>query len=278
MVVVSRADRDARPSSSRPSTRWRTTPAAVEDCKVWLLKQKQTQDWKTTKRRPTPSTRCCCAAPMCWLGEAGRGGARRRAGARRRSRRGGRDSTSAASPRRRSRQSSRPYGQEVRCRRGVGQHPLQYFEDMSRIRPYAGTPAHFEEGVVRAGEPGAGGAALHAVTGPGPGRRRADREDRAAASTATWSTSTSRTTGQRRPEPTNVLSGPPVQDGLGYYEQTRDAASHFFHPLPAEGDLLVRVSARVQHRGRYQTGIAQVQCMYAPEFNSHSESLALDVR
>lgn len=22
---------------------------AVEDCKVWLLKQKQTQDWKTTK-------------------------------------------------------------------------------------------------------------------------------------------------------------------------------------------------------------------------------------
>src|SRR5207245_246941 len=23
--------------------------AAVEDCKVWLLKQKQTQDWKTTK-------------------------------------------------------------------------------------------------------------------------------------------------------------------------------------------------------------------------------------
>ena len=24
-------------------------PKAVEDCKVWLLKQKQTQDWKTTK-------------------------------------------------------------------------------------------------------------------------------------------------------------------------------------------------------------------------------------
>ena len=22
---------------------------AVEECKVWLLKQKQTQDWKTTK-------------------------------------------------------------------------------------------------------------------------------------------------------------------------------------------------------------------------------------
>jgi hypothetical protein len=30
---------------------------AVEDCKVWLIKQKQTQDWKTTK-----ATADACAA------------------------------------------------------------------------------------------------------------------------------------------------------------------------------------------------------------------------
>jgi uncharacterized protein YfaS (alpha-2-macroglobulin family) len=36
-------------------------------------------------------------------------------------------------------------------------------------------------------------------------------------------------------------------------------------------------SLRVQHQGVYQTGMAQIQCMYAPEFNSHSESLALTV-
>jgi hypothetical protein len=35
---------------------------------------------------------------------------------------------------------------------------------------------------------------------------------------------------------------------------------------------------RVQHRGAYQTGIAQVQCMYAPEFNSHSKSVELEVK
>jgi hypothetical protein len=33
----------------------------------------------------------------------------------------------------------------------------------------------------------------------------------------------------------------------------------------------------VQHRGDYQTGIAEIQCMYAPEFNSHSESIRLQV-
>ena len=27
----------------------------------------------------------------------------------------------------------------------------------------------------------------------------------------------------------------------------------------------------------YQTGMAEIQCMYAPEFNSHSESLPLKV-
>jgi hypothetical protein len=33
----------------------------------------------------------------------------------------------------------------------------------------------------------------------------------------------------------------------------------------------------VQHRGQYQSGMAEIQCMYAPEFNSHSESFLLKV-
>jgi hypothetical protein len=37
-------------------------------------------------------------------------------------------------------------------------------------------------------------------------------------------------------------------------------------------------ATRVQLRGEYQTGIASIECMYAPEFNSHSESLRLTVR
>ena len=45
-----------------------------------------------------------------------------------------------------------------------------------------------------------------------------------------------------------------------------------------KGTYVFEYSTRVQLRGQYQTGMASIQCMYAPEFNSHSESLALVVR
>lgn len=78
-------------------------------------------------------------------------------------------------------------------------------------------------------------------------------------------------------EPVNVLSGYRYQDGLGYYESTRDAASHFFIEYLRKGTYVFEYSSRVQLRGDYQTGMAQVQCMYAPEFNSHSQSIRLQV-
>jgi hypothetical protein len=78
-------------------------------------------------------------------------------------------------------------------------------------------------------------------------------------------------------EPVNVLSQYKYQDGLAYYESTRDTASHFFIDYLPKGVYIFEYSTRVQHRGEYQTGIADIQCMYAPEFNSHSESIALIV-
>jgi hypothetical protein len=78
-------------------------------------------------------------------------------------------------------------------------------------------------------------------------------------------------------EPVNVLSRYKYQDGLAYYESTRDTATHFFIDYLPKGVYVFEYSTRVQHRGAYQTGIAEIQCMYAPEFNSHSESLPLKV-
>jgi len=78
-------------------------------------------------------------------------------------------------------------------------------------------------------------------------------------------------------EPVNVLSQYKYQDGLAYYESTRDTASHFFIDYLPKGIYVFEYSTRVQHRGEYQTGVAQIQCMYAPEFNSHSESIPLTV-
>ena len=78
-------------------------------------------------------------------------------------------------------------------------------------------------------------------------------------------------------EPVNVLSGYRWQDGLGYYEVTRDAATHFFiDSLPA-GTHVLETSARIQHAGIYQSGIAEIRCLYAPEFNAHSGSTTIEV-
>ena len=79
-------------------------------------------------------------------------------------------------------------------------------------------------------------------------------------------------------EPVTVLSRYKYQDGLGYYESTRDTAIHFFIDYLPKGVYVFEYSTRVQHRGQYQTGVAEIQFLYAPEFNSHSESLPLVVR
>ena len=77
-------------------------------------------------------------------------------------------------------------------------------------------------------------------------------------------------------EPVNVLSQFKFQDGLGYYESTRDTASHFFISYLPKGNYVFEYTTRVVHRGRYQTGFASIECMYAPEFGGHSESLWVD--
>jgi len=72
-------------------------------------------------------------------------------------------------------------------------------------------------------------------------------------------------------EPENVLSGYRWKSGLGYYESTRDLASHFFISHLRKGTYVFEYPVRVVHRGDFSTGIATIQCMYAPEFTSHSE-------
>ena len=78
-------------------------------------------------------------------------------------------------------------------------------------------------------------------------------------------------------EPVNVISRYKWQDGIGYYEATKDAASHFYIDYLAKGTYVFEYELRVQLAGQYQTGMAEIMCMYAPEFNSHSESFMLNV-
>lgn len=78
-------------------------------------------------------------------------------------------------------------------------------------------------------------------------------------------------------EPVNVLSGYRYQDGLAYYEAARDTATHFFIDYLPKGVYVFEYAARIVHEGVYESGIAEIQCMYAPEFNSHSDSRTLRV-
>jgi uncharacterized protein YfaS (alpha-2-macroglobulin family) len=78
-------------------------------------------------------------------------------------------------------------------------------------------------------------------------------------------------------EPINVLSRYKWQGGLGYYESTRDAATNFFMDYLPKGKYVFEYPLRVIHRGDFSNGMASIQCMYAPEFTSHSEGQRIKV-
>lgn len=79
-------------------------------------------------------------------------------------------------------------------------------------------------------------------------------------------------------EPVNVLSSFKWQGGLGYYESTKDVATHFFFNWIPKGTYVFEYPVFVTHKGRFSAGVATVQCMYAPEFISHSEGSSIKVQ
>ena len=74
-------------------------------------------------------------------------------------------------------------------------------------------------------------------------------------------------------EPVNVLSGYKYHDGLGYYESTKDASTNFFFSWLTKGTYVFEYPMFVTHEGDFSNGITTIQCMYAPEFTSHSEGV-----
>ncbi|MCE1165848.1 MAG: MG2 domain-containing protein [Bacteroidetes bacterium] len=78
-------------------------------------------------------------------------------------------------------------------------------------------------------------------------------------------------------EPVNVISQYKYQDGLGYYESTRDAATNFFFGYLPKGTYVFEYPLRANLPGDYSNGITSVQCMYAPEFTSNSEGVRVKI-
>jgi hypothetical protein len=251
---------------------------AVENCKVWLLKMKQTTDWKTTKATADAIYALLLrgdnllqsdALVEVSVGdykivpqkvEAGTGFYEHRF------------VQSDIKP---------EYGR-ITLRKtdaGVswGSIHWSYLEDLSKVTPQTDTPLKLEKKLFRRTY-GKSGPVLTPVE-PGAAVAVGDelvvriilRTDRDMEYVHLKDYRGSGT------EPVNVLSRYKWQDGLGYYESTRDTASHFFIEYLPKGVYVFEYALRVQHRGQYPMGYAQVQCMYAPEFQSHSETLTLRV-
>src|SRR5262249_46772405 len=251
---------------------------AVEDCKVWLIKQKQTQDWKTTKATADAVYALLLRGENLLksdaLVEATVGGQVIKP-----------EKVEAGTgfyEARFVRNEVTPSQANITLKKtdgGVswGSAHWQYLEDISKVTPHDGTPLKLEKRLFKRTFAKSGPVLTPVNNDPvAVGDEiivrivlRTDRDMEYVHMRDHRGSGT---------EPVNVLSRYRYKDGLGYYESTKDTATHFFIDYLPKGVYVFEYSVRVQHRGKYPTGFAHIECMYAPEFNSHSENINLEVK
>ena len=250
---------------------------SVEECKIWLLKQKQTQAWKTTK-----STADAVYALLL------RGTDRLASSKLVSVKIGGEkiqpDNVEAGTGFFQQKftggdvKSNQKTIEVAKSDDGIawGSVHWRYLEDVSKIEPYEGTPLTLKKSLFVKKNTN-DGPEISPVTGPVQiGDELVTRvEIRVDRDMEFVHLKDYRGSGT---EPVNVLSRYQSRDGLWYYESTQDTATHFFIDYLRKGTYVFESSVRVQHAGKYQTGIAELQCMYAPDFNSHSGSVAIEVK
>ena len=78
-------------------------------------------------------------------------------------------------------------------------------------------------------------------------------------------------------EPVDQVSGISWQNGVIYYRTSKDASTNFYFDVLPRGTYVLEYSVYVTRTGSYSNGITTVQCMYAPEFTSHTEGLRVDI-
>ena len=78
-------------------------------------------------------------------------------------------------------------------------------------------------------------------------------------------------------EPKDVISGYEFKDGLGFYKSTKDLATHFFFDEIKKGTYVLEYDVRVTNLGNFSNGITTIQSMYAPEYSSHAKGIRVKV-
>lgn len=79
-------------------------------------------------------------------------------------------------------------------------------------------------------------------------------------------------------EPTEQLSGYKYEDGIGYYMEVKDSMTNmFFNHLP-KGTHVITYDAYITNAGKFNCGIATIQCQYAPQNTAHSAGTTIIVK
>jgi len=79
-------------------------------------------------------------------------------------------------------------------------------------------------------------------------------------------------------EPVETLSGNKWQNGAIYYQSVKDASTNFYFDNLPKGTYAFEYPLYVNRTGEYSNGITTIQCMYAPEFISHTKGLQITVK
>ena len=79
-------------------------------------------------------------------------------------------------------------------------------------------------------------------------------------------------------EPLDQLSGYQWKAGIGYYQSIRDASANFFIDNLRKGKYVFEYRVYATVAGKLSAGIATFQSMYAPEFSAHSSGIKITVK
>jgi uncharacterized protein YfaS (alpha-2-macroglobulin family) len=78
-------------------------------------------------------------------------------------------------------------------------------------------------------------------------------------------------------EPENAVSRHRWDLGIVWYEETRDSGNNFFFERLPVGEYTLKYRLRASMAGVFKMGPAQVQSIYAPEFNAYSAGTVLTI-
>ncbi|MDR1743877.1 MAG: hypothetical protein LBR48_08710 [Dysgonamonadaceae bacterium] len=79
-------------------------------------------------------------------------------------------------------------------------------------------------------------------------------------------------------EPVEQISGIKWRNAAPYYQSSKDAATHFYFDVLPRGTYVFEYAVYVTRTGCYSNGITSLQCLYAPQFTSHTAGSIINVK